>query len=431
MDLQHVTKIAEALCQRNGWGKPDYIDAGASAAVFRVAHNEHGTTALKVYDPSFFEGNNAVIEERRIELQASLVHLEHESLIRTISADRIPEDGTWFLLMEFCPWPSLQKALSGVPAEEVPNLTKKLVEVVIFLRDNGAVHRDIKPANIVVSPDFKRLKLLDLGVMRSIKMGEGNGTDVDEKKRFVATAQYSPPEYITRDEPEGVDGFAALNIYQVGAVLHDLIMKRQIFADEAESLNRYRLYSSIVKKDPWLGNPAIPFRLLSLCRSALLKNPRKRLEAVSLEDFLLEDDAPESIRKRLAPRRRSAGERVSLSTLPWIPKVAEWIASAAISEKDVLGGHTLEGSALNGQHVWVLRFDDLGLSLTFTLAQSDDPAGLDVSLKSHANASSITLLRIGESGTDIPEADVGLQFRDQILYALDTLPNSDDSVERR
>jgi len=117
------------------------------------------------------------------------------------------------------------------------------------------VHRDIKPANIVVDPTISKLKLLDLGVLRLIEHTEGNGTDQAETKRFVATAQYSSPEYLTREELPGAKGFEALNVYQVGAVLHDLIMKAPIFKQEADTQNKYILYKAIITKLPLVVNP--------------------------------------------------------------------------------------------------------------------------------------------------------------------------------
>ena len=117
------------------------------------------------------------------------------------------------------------------------------------------MHRDIKPANIVVDPTISKLKLLDLGVLRLIEHTEGNGTDQAETKRFVATAQYSSPEYLTREELPGAKGFEALNVYQVGAVLHDLIMKAPIFKQEADTQNKYILYKAIITKLPLVVNP--------------------------------------------------------------------------------------------------------------------------------------------------------------------------------
>lgn len=71
MDLARVTDIANRLCERREWSVPEFIDNGASAAVYKVTTPE-GMVALKIYDPSFFEGENALIEARRIELQQEL-----------------------------------------------------------------------------------------------------------------------------------------------------------------------------------------------------------------------------------------------------------------------------------------------------------------------------------------------------------------------
>lgn len=431
MDVQLVTKIAERLCEAESWTPPAFIDAGASGAVFEVAHPTHGPVALKVYDPSFFQGDHAVIEEKRIELQAATTGLNHANLIVTYSAAKLEKEGTWYILMQYCPWPSLQKALSGVPVEEIQNLIKQLAEVVVYLRDHDIIHRDIKPANIAISPDFKSLMLLDLGVMRSISVGEGNGTDLDEKKRFIATAQYSPPEYITRNEDEGTKGFEALNIYQVGAVLHDLIMKRPLFNEEAESLNRYRLYSAIVQKVPLISNPAVPARTLSLCRSALLKHPDKRTAAISLECFLEVADQPDDIRRRLAPRRRTGGRGQALSALPWVPKVTEWIAAAAVLEKAVLGAHRLVQREQTSAHLWELHFDELGLVVEFSLSPAHESGALELALRGLEDGPSMTILRVTSDGPDIPEEQIATQLRDQVLYVLDTLPSGDEEPEAR
>jgi serine/threonine-protein kinase len=71
-------------------------------------------------------------------------------------------------------------------------------------------------------------------------------TDLNGKRLFVATAQYSSPEYLVRKNWGDVDEvLKALSIYQVGATLHDLIMKRPIFSEYAALENKYALALSI------------------------------------------------------------------------------------------------------------------------------------------------------------------------------------------
>jgi serine/threonine protein kinase len=285
MDLKLTEQIASDFCRTQGWGLPTFIAAGNSAAVFNVEHPKQGPVAIKIYDPSFFSGDNALIEEKRIRLQENLRAHGNEYLIEILEVGKIIEANTWYLMMELCPWRTLEDQLSRVPDSSVEELLRQLVSAVQFLEDKGLVHRDIKPANIAINDDFTKVKLLDLGVMRHISPSEGNGTDGDEKKRFIATAQYSSPEYLTREELAGDAGFQALNVYQIGAVLHDLIMKKAIFAEEAATLNKYILYKAITTKRPLLVNPNLPTRLIVLCKTALEKNPTARTNGVTLKDL--------------------------------------------------------------------------------------------------------------------------------------------------
>jgi eukaryotic-like serine/threonine-protein kinase len=71
--------------------------------------------------------------------------------------DNIP-----FLVMEFIPGKSLDKAIKSVPRSAIPSLLKQPADAARYLESVGLVHRDIKPANIVISDDFSQLTLLDL-----------------------------------------------------------------------------------------------------------------------------------------------------------------------------------------------------------------------------------------------------------------------------
>ena len=90
-------------------------------------------------------------------------------------------------------------------------MTEKLLE-------RSVVHRDIKPENIVVTPSG-HIVLMDLGVLKLV--GTRSFTD-DEHKQFVGTLRNAPPEFLFWDEHDTVDGWRAVNFYQIGAILHDL-----------------------------------------------------------------------------------------------------------------------------------------------------------------------------------------------------------------
>ena len=156
-----------------------------------------------MFDPKFLEGDGGPAERKRLDLQRKLVGHSCPYLVTLYNTEEA--EGTAFVEMEFCPWPQLSGCLSAVPDDEVPSLISQLVAVVRFFEERNIIHRDIKPENIHISPDFKALKVLDLGVARLFEADESDGaaiTDRQHLRPFVATAQYSSPEYLFRlDEP--------------------------------------------------------------------------------------------------------------------------------------------------------------------------------------------------------------------------------------
>jgi len=84
--------------------------------------------------------------------------------------------------------------------------------------EKGFVHRDIKPANLMVSKDGT-VKVLDMGLARSLTDGGDRVTEVLDEGAVVGTADFISPEQAT-NQP-GVDIRA--DIYSLGASLFALI----------------------------------------------------------------------------------------------------------------------------------------------------------------------------------------------------------------
>ena len=164
--VAHITsRLEQYLIIKGGYSAPAYLASGGSAAIFK-AEGPAGTRAFKVFNPRFFEGKVGDAERRRLDVQRRLIGHDCQSLVQTFQVEEA--EGTAFMEMEFVTWSDLDKVLEYVPDTEVSSLIKQLVVAARFLEEQGIVHRDIKPENIKISPDFKSLKLLDLGVARNI-----------------------------------------------------------------------------------------------------------------------------------------------------------------------------------------------------------------------------------------------------------------------
>jgi eukaryotic-like serine/threonine-protein kinase len=296
-----------------------YVGAGGSATLFKVQMPE-GLRAIKVYDPRFLAGANAPAEQRRLALQQGLIGHTCTPLVQVYAVREDLE--TAFVEMEFVEYPQLKAVLKDVPDEKIGTLIAQLVEAIRFLEGMNIVHRDIKPENIHVSEDFNHLKLIDLGVVREISRKEDDedspdSTDHGHRRQFIATAQYSSPEYLFRLDEPSPEMWKALSIYQAGAVLYDLIAKEPLFRTEVEMGNKFLVARAVLTKTPHFAD-ADPKRLIAakaLAQRCLTKDPSARLAMVSWDDFLLEGatNALASLAAKITHKKNSAGTAAALS----------------------------------------------------------------------------------------------------------------------
>ena len=285
MNNRQLRRYAEAFCQGRDpdWALTKEIGSGNSASVYKVTSGKRDA-ALKIYHPRFFADDKGEVERRRVLDQMTLKGHGHAYLVDFFDAG--PLEDTYFLLMEYFPWPSLDRRLRTMERRHIAQVVSKIAAAAEFLEQRGFVHRDIKPANVVVSHDCEIVKLLDLGVMRTISADDSApGTDHGYALPFVATAQYSSPAYLFRDNAATEDMWKALTFYQLGAVLHDLLMKRPLFDSEVRTLNKYRVAAAVLLKTPEVHAVDVPPWLVTLARICLVKDDDLRLTRVRWASF--------------------------------------------------------------------------------------------------------------------------------------------------
>lgn len=284
-----------------------YIDRGASALVFEGHDAEGVVVAIKIFDPEFIAKHGDDVQVKRIERQLLLKGKEHKHLIKVIDGGQCASTKLHYLVMPFLPTPSLDKTLDRIPVENIWPIISQLAEVAKFLEDINMCHRDIKPANVVVTgANFDNAVLLDLGVLSPL--GVHDLTDTTGGKGFVGTIRYSPPEFLLRDEDESVEGYRAVTFYQIGGVLHDLIMKRPLFDDKSKP--HARLIKAVLLEEPTISSSEVPYELVRLAKKCLVKDPEKRAKSLDWTDFVPKASKLPSINEaqlRSAQLRRAIG----------------------------------------------------------------------------------------------------------------------------
>jgi len=250
-------------CKFDGVSPLEYLGRGASSLVFTCTAQDGTPAALKVFDPAFLAHNAAAIEEERIRRQLDLRGHPHPHLVTIFNAGFASDANAHFLLMQHCDGNVLSSVVERIPREYIRPIISQIASAAKHLEDLAFVHRDIKPDNIMLSEDFRHATLLDLGVV--LPLGVSARQEDTATLEFVGTPRYSPPEFILRTE-SGETAWRAITFYQLGAVLHDLIMQRPLFHDKKP---KGRLYYSIFLDTPVINRTDVTPDLLALARLCL------------------------------------------------------------------------------------------------------------------------------------------------------------------
>ncbi|MGO0628660.1 protein kinase domain-containing protein [Pseudomonas sp. SAR267] len=292
----------------SGWKLTGYISHGKSAVVLNAQHGQK-TAVIKVFHPTLVEQYGREAQQIRVDRERSLIGKHHDNIIKIIDAGLCKETGNFFVAMEIADGKPLCDVLGLIPSDKISLLIEQLASAAMQLELWGVTHRDIKPSNIHVSEDFSSLKLLDFGVMKP--HGDDSATLLQVSKAFIGTHQYSPPEMIHGREDKSIEGWRAITFYQIGAVLHDLIVRKPLF--HHATVRHADLVLAINNEPVVVTSNEVDENLCGLATRCLVKNPIERLDLVTWEQFKI--SANESTKLSLDARKEALQRRLKLNSV--------------------------------------------------------------------------------------------------------------------
>ncbi len=235
--------------------------AGAFGIVFRAKTLPSGReVAVKALKPEHRE--DAQARERFVRESQALQGIDHPNVIRMHGIGE--ERGTPYAVMDFVAGPDLGTLLlreGALPPPRAVRLAAGIARGLAAIHAEGIVHRDMKPHNVLVAGGDRPV-IADFGIARTLANDRMTMTGV-----LVGTPAYMAPEQL-----EGVAPGFGMDLYALGAILHELLTGRPIFAGR-DPISTMRA----IREDPPPPLPAeVPSPLTGIVGRLLAKDPTKR-----------------------------------------------------------------------------------------------------------------------------------------------------------
>ncbi len=215
-----------------------------------------------------------LLHEPRI--QASLIH---PNIVQIYSVEK--KEGTFFIVSEFIPGPSLDKYLKSkgkLSWEKAVSIIYQICDAVQFAHDNKIIHRDIRPANVLMS-DATKVKMTDFGTSRFLNPDS------------VAMTRIGCPPYMAPEHFNGKTTYQS-DVYAIGMMLYELLVGKLPFSSfnplKIEEEVKNKLLTSINNKADFLTSEqsAAIMKALDKSLSERYKSPNEfKAALIALEEM--------------------------------------------------------------------------------------------------------------------------------------------------
>ena len=198
-----------------------------------------------------------------------LASLDHPNIARLLDGG-ITDDGLPYIVLEHVDGEPIDRycAAHQLTVRARLQLFLCVLDAVEYAHRSSIVHRDLKPSNILVRTDGT-LKLLDFGLAK-IQESYPSGTAAPT----ATTMRWMTPEYAAPEQVRGAPATERTDVYQLGAVLYELIGGQTPFGDRARTT--HKLETAILEEEPAPLPAAVDREVAAIVFKALRKTPAER-----------------------------------------------------------------------------------------------------------------------------------------------------------
>jgi serine/threonine-protein kinase len=261
--------------------------------------------AVKVLDPRFGAGADAVDYNRRFLLEASVAsRISHPNVVKIFDFGEAPEG--CFIAMEFLEGRSLSEEISRagrVAPDRAIHIALQAARALRAAHELGVVHRDVKPANVFLihqDDDDDFAKVLDFGLVHESK---------SEGREATPEAIMGSPRYMAPEQVQGKEVDARADVYSLGAVMYSMLVGHPPF-ERRTDLATMMAHVSDPAPSIALAAPdvVLPAGLEAIVMRCLAKQPEARfasmhevISALQFRDPLLASQSGPGVVPDFAP----------------------------------------------------------------------------------------------------------------------------------
>jgi len=197
------------------------LGKGGMGSVYLAEHSlMKDLHAIKVLDPQLTQ--NPAIVTRFVNEARAAAKLRHRNLVRVHNIERLPDDGPWFMVLDYLDGSTLARFMAAqrgpMPPPAILHILAQVASCIQHVHDHRIVHRDLKPDNIFLirhgdDPQFP--VVLDLGVAQlSEDLSAGPATKTGT---VIGTPIYMAPEQLRGERVS-----PAADIFALGVIAYEM-----------------------------------------------------------------------------------------------------------------------------------------------------------------------------------------------------------------
>ena len=267
------------------------IGRGGMSRVF-LAERADGQFVQQVAIKLLRPGLDSEIDQGRFRAERQiLASLDHPNIARLLDGG-LTDDEQPYLVMEYVDGEPIDAYCDrrGLPIAGRIRLFLEVARATEHAHRSLVIHRDLKPSNILVTADGT-VKLLDFGLAKLLEPGAAPVAAPTTRTGH----RWMTPEYAAPEQILGTQISTLTDVYQLGAVLYELLAGRRAFGEREVSL--HQLEEMVLRSEPpppsaaWPpGDPrqkALRGDLDAIVLKTLRKEPERRYpSAAAIADDL-------------------------------------------------------------------------------------------------------------------------------------------------